>query len=477
MRTPILVFILAITALTGISTFASAVLSIPAVQGSGCIPACCIGLYTSSLLATSVQPNCGGGGGGGSPPDFAISTNPSYFTFPAGRTGSCSSNYLIYCAKVDVSLTSLYGFSGTVSLSASYTPCSDCSMLQISIPSSVTLTSSGSVTVQMTVVPSPALPMIYAIWIVGSSGSISHQATPVEVGVYASCPGDAGSSFSSANWGGYQYYQCNTPPWDGGTPHSEITPVLRAHAQWTVTTPTSPSSGFCDSKHCDVAPWIGLSNGREGGSGIVQGGTDSGYECFWTGCQWYYSAWWEFFPAGSHQCSNFASPGDTIVADIAASMNNFFNSPTQYTISITDTTNGHTCGTSYHTFGQENCGTVIDPRDCSDMGIPYYADFITETPQFIDIPSPGLARLPKFTQFSFSQCRLEAFQAGWASNAYQCNSNPIVPYQNLLESCTGTSPCDCPSLTNCVQNILIGAVDSNDTFTVTWKDSTGTGSY
>jgi hypothetical protein len=109
-------------------------------------------------------------------PDFDISTNPTTLTVSPGSSATAS-----------VTLNSLNGLSGTVSLSASVSPLGP----QVSIsPTMVTLTSGGSATATLTVVTSgsgvyssPTATGSYTITITATDSSLSHSATiPFTVG-------------------------------------------------------------------------------------------------------------------------------------------------------------------------------------------------------------------------------------------------------------------------------------------------------
>ncbi len=102
-------------------------------------------------------------------PDFSIAANPTTMTLSAGSSGTST-----------ITLTSINGFSGTVSLSASVSS-SGVSLSSPNVglnPSSITLASNGSGTATMTVSTSLlTTPGTYTVTVDAVSGSISHSTT------------------------------------------------------------------------------------------------------------------------------------------------------------------------------------------------------------------------------------------------------------------------------------------------------------
>lgn len=117
-------------------------------------------------------------------PDFTITSSPTTLAVSPGSSGTTT-----------ITLTSLNGFSGKPSLSASVVP----SGPQIAIvPTTPTLSSGGTVTAAMTVTTSGSGPYSsptpagnYAITIVASNASLSHSAT-VSLTVGPTSSGNAG---------------------------------------------------------------------------------------------------------------------------------------------------------------------------------------------------------------------------------------------------------------------------------------------
>jgi len=97
-------------------------------------------------------------------PDFSISSSPSSFSLAQGASGSST-----------ITLTSLGGFAGTITLSPSVSP----SGPSVSVsPTSVTLTAGSSATSSLTVTTQPATPIgSYTVTVSGTSNTISHSTT------------------------------------------------------------------------------------------------------------------------------------------------------------------------------------------------------------------------------------------------------------------------------------------------------------
>ena len=96
-------------------------------------------------------------------PDFSISASPSALTIKAGASGSST-----------VTVTSLNGFSGTVTLAAT----APTGLSASPSPSSPTVSSGGSASSTLTItVPPTTAAGTYTVTVTGTSGSLSHSAT------------------------------------------------------------------------------------------------------------------------------------------------------------------------------------------------------------------------------------------------------------------------------------------------------------
>jgi hypothetical protein len=105
--------------------------------------------------------------GGSAPPDFSITANPTSLTI---RQGTSATSLL--------TLTSLNGFTGTVSLSATISPLVRHGPTATLSPTSVTLSSGGTGSSTLTVSTARNTPTgTYAVTVTGVSGSISHSVT------------------------------------------------------------------------------------------------------------------------------------------------------------------------------------------------------------------------------------------------------------------------------------------------------------
>src|SRR5205807_201521 len=115
----------------------------------------------STIKFTSVRPS--------NPSSFSVSANPTTVTTQAGSS-----------AISTITMTSLNGFAGTVSLSTSVSPSGITASLS---PTSITLTSGGTGTSTLTVTSSTV--GTYTVTITGTTGSLSHQVI-INVSVVAS---------------------------------------------------------------------------------------------------------------------------------------------------------------------------------------------------------------------------------------------------------------------------------------------------
>src|SRR5207253_11118825 len=97
--------------------------------------------------------------------DFTVSVNPSCLSLPRGTSGTSL-----------ITVTSLNGFTGTVSFSATVSPTSGPKTSFSS--SSITLTSGGQGTSTLNVRALHKTPIgSYTITVTGASGSLSHSVT------------------------------------------------------------------------------------------------------------------------------------------------------------------------------------------------------------------------------------------------------------------------------------------------------------
>src|SRR5207302_10264344 len=94
-------------------------------------------------------------------PDFSVSANPTSLTISQGSSGTSN-----------ITLTSLNGFSGTVTLSASVSPSGPFANLN---PGSVTLVSNGAGSSTLNVTSVSAAPGTYKVNVTATSGSLSHS--------------------------------------------------------------------------------------------------------------------------------------------------------------------------------------------------------------------------------------------------------------------------------------------------------------
>ena len=242
------------------------------------------------------------------------------------------------------------------------------------------------------------------------------------------------SSYTSGTWSGYEFYAYNS---------GVQTQVYRATGEWTEPSVSSPGSNACLFTHCDVSNWEGLANAVGGGNGyLVQAGSDSGLYCTIV-CSYYYYLWYEFYPNPSNSCLN-VSPGDDIAVNVQNEAVNG-GSSNNYDIYLSDDTTGQLC-------------SPIIGHNFSQMGLPYYAEYITSRPNI----GGSFAKLPQFGSFTNNNANI--YYAGNEHSIY-------VPYQNLwYNSYTMNNGCG-----NNINNGPVQAQDSiHGEFTVSWATSCGT---
>ncbi len=227
------------------------------------------------------------------------------------------------------------------------------------------------------------------------------------------------------------------PVWSGYTimgNSAHTNPVYEANGWWNV-----PRILSCPtSNHCDVAFWTGLTNDDAGHNGIVQDGTDSYRDCSSGTCIDQYRAIYAFNPNSAVYCLT-VNQGDRIYSDAAseASRGGIWY---LYDIYIYDSTIGRTCSISQQNFSQ--------------MGTPYFGQFITER------PVRGVSRqpLPAFSTTTISSARV--YYSGATNLIYTPYSNGWYEL-NIMRN-------------GCGDNISNSNVDSSGSFTETWLTSCGT---
>lgn len=206
-----------------------------------------------------------------------------------------------------------------------------------------------------------------------------------------------------------------TPPpiWSGyemqasASANHPSTPVYEAYALWSVPSVSVPAYSSCSSTPCEISVWDGLVSGPGGNlpngtttGGIVQAGSES--DICNPLCISHYSLWTEFYPSIPSVCLTVNS-GDQVYSDVTDEKQ-YGGNVNLYDIVIGDVTQSTAC-----------TQIVAQPFD---MGIPMFAEFISETPKF----SAGSAVLPQFTPFGM-QGHLDDPINGYysMSNSYNLN--------------------------------------------------------
>ncbi len=244
----------------------------------------------------------------------------------------------------------------------------------------------------------------------------------------------------SGNWAGHQIFENGEPT------------VLAAETDFTVATPSYPSTGCADFYLCSMSTWVGLEDeAGAGDSNLVQDGVDA--RCQSSGCTPSYFVWYQI-QANSHEVSCGSSVtingGDLIYAYV---INDQFygHSNTNYDFYILDATNGESCYSSNN----------------SDPGFsqPIIADYIVENNRvcFIDCAS-----LPQFGQIIFTYSDFYTSSWNWI---YGYPDAPYYMGNGHYMSIGRGEIC-----TDEVTDVATGSIVSSDgsSFTQTWLSSANT---
>lgn len=158
-------------------------------------------------------------------------------------------------------------------------------------------------------------------------------------------PGRGPDAQTSANWSGYAAH--------GGT-------YTSVSASW-----VQPAA-HCSSGNQLAAFWVGLDGYST--TTVEQTGTLSGCQ----GSTPVYAAWWEMFPAGSHDFSNPVSPGDQFTASVT------YDGGGRFTLKISDTTQGwsHTEQKTLASARRRSAEVIIEAPSSNSALLPL-ADFGT----------------------------------------------------------------------------------------------------
>jgi hypothetical protein len=244
------------------------------------------------------------------------------------------------------------------------------------------------------------------------------------------------------SWAGYEFYNSKIPG---------KTPIYESTQSWTIPSVSQPWSGACSSFVCDYSVWAGLTDQEGGGTsgqsgyGIVQAGFDSCIgSTYWVGlaCNGQsFDGWFEVFPAITQFPINFnANSGDSVYSDVysyGAQGSNYWD----YSIVMLDYTanTGYSTDTSFGNFSK------------TDMGVPYYADAMTE-----QIGSP----LPQFNRVNITS---DVLVNGTSESVYNLFQSPYQ-YYILNEELNSTG------------SVAVGTtvVYSSGIFSTVWLTSQGT---
>ncbi len=281
-----------------------------------------------------------------------------------------------------------------------------------------------------------------------SSNTIVHSMT-VGLNICANSEFSPSSPLAGV-WAGYEMR---------GACALETVPVLYAIGNWNV--PNISSDG-CDNtwgahpNGCRVAFWVGLTNKPLGVSGIVQAGTESKVYCSqWQTpiCNYSYYAWVEFWSADVdfQICSALKINGyDSVTVNI---INHAYYSgsgtSTLYDVDISDLSTGKSCNNtlSFASYGK------------TDMGTPYYADFIVERIQCCTLTQFSATTFGCYTYIGYSTTPVscwDVYNKGWWQVDQMTNNG-------VLDVAIGDG----------LVGMWVGAFPWG-VFPVTWKSSTGT---
>jgi len=154
--------------------------------------------------------------------------------------------------------------------------------------------------------------------------------------------------------------QVDSSNWSGYAVTGAAGSVTDAKASWTVPMIQGP----CPSTPQYSSFWVGIDGFTD--NSVEQIGTDSDCQ---NGVPTYY-AWFEFYPHPSFIINSLTiSPGDTISAEVKYLGRN------QFTVSLTDTTTGHTFSTTTKVNAQRSSAEWIAEAPSSSGGILPLADF------------------------------------------------------------------------------------------------------
>ncbi len=213
-------------------------------------------------------------------------------------------------------------------------------------------------------------------------------------------------SFQSTNWSGYAVTGASGS-------------VSDAKGSWTV----PAIQGRCPSTNQYSSFWVGI-DGFSSGT-VEQTGTDSDCQ---NGAPTYY-AWYEFYPHPAFLINGLTiTPGDHITAEASFSGRSF-------TVTITDTTTGHSFSTSARVHSAQRSS----------------AEWIAEAPS----SSGGILPLANFGTVSFAACTAKVGTASGTIGSFGSSVQVITMVSN-----SGAVKAQPSSLSG-----------SGDSFSVTWKSS------
>ncbi len=248
------------------------------------------------------------------------------------------------------------------------------------------------------------------------------------------------TSSGSSNWAGYTLKTA--------CPTSGISFVYETKSAWNIPAVSEPWNTACQWYHCDVSVWPGLTDQPGGGDYIAQLGSRSGVYCGLDTCGYYYTLWYEFWPANSVDCDSVNS-GDSITADVWNEIETG-GSSNNWDFFIGDGI--------YH-----GCFTVIQ----HNYPLPQYGQFIAERPHWcigINCASGDYdARLPRFSSFPMTAVMNQQY-AGQTVTGYTAYTNKWYTTVNMFN-------CD---QTTCYNNLSPSAIDTGSSFTINYRNSSAT---